>query len=104
MKLVYQDKEITLIECKSFLSRFRGFMLQKNIHHALFFNHCNSIHTFFMKEAIDVIFCDKDNKILYYYQSVFPNRVILPKRKVSKVYEVPTGYFDIKLQEQMEVK
>ena len=37
----------------------------KNINKALLFNHCNSIHTFFMKSNIDVILCNKDNKILW---------------------------------------
>ena len=102
MKLVYKNKEITLVECKSFFSRFRGFMLKRNINYALLFNHCNSIHTFFMKENIDVIMCDSDNKVLYYYRDLNGNKIILPKRGVSKVYETPTKYFDIKINDKLE--
>ena len=61
MRLLYNDKEIVLYECKSFFSRLKGFMFTKNIDKALLFDRCNSIHTFFMKENIDVIMCDKDN-------------------------------------------
>ena len=61
MKLVYKKKEIQLTECTTFFSRLKGFMFERNINKALLFNKCNSIHTFFMKEAIDVIFCDEDN-------------------------------------------
>ena len=64
MKLVYKEKEIELIDCVSFYSRLKGFMFKKNINNAILFNKCNSIHTFFMKENIDVIMCDKDNNIL----------------------------------------
>jgi len=104
MKLIYQNKEINLIDCKSFFSRFKGFMLTKNIDKALLFNNCNSIHTFFMKKNIDVILCNKDNEILYYYNNLSPNKIILPKKNVSKVFELPTNYFNIKLNERMEIK
>ena len=104
MKLIYQDREIKLVECKSFFSRFRGFMLQKNIQHALLFQKCNSIHTFFMKEAIDVIFCNEDNIILYYYKGLRPNHIIWPRKGATKVYETPVDYFDIKISDKLEVK
>ena len=88
MRLLYNDKEIVLYECKSFFSRLKGFMFTKNIDKALLFDRCNSIHTFFMKENIDVIMCDKDNSILYYYKDLGKNKVILPKKNVRKVFEV----------------
>ena len=95
MRLLYNDKEIVLYECKSFFSRLKGFMFTKNIDKALLFDRCNSIHTFFMKENIDVIMCDKDNNILYYY------KVILPKKNVRKVFETPSNYFDIEIGKKM---
>ena len=97
MKLIYENKEINLTECKSFFTRLKGFMFKKNIDNALLFNKCNSIHTFFMKENIDVIMCNKDNEILYYYYNLTKNKVILPKKNVYKVYETPVNYFNIKI-------
>jgi len=104
MKLVINEKEINLTECKSFFSRLKGFMFKKNINNALLFNNCNSIHTFFMKENIDVILCDKNNTILYYYKNLSPNHIILPKKNVTKVFELPTNYFNIKTNERLEIK
>ena len=104
MKLTYQNKEIEGKECKTFFQRLKGFMFQKNINTFLYFNNCNSIHTFFMKENIDVLLCDKSNNILYYYKNLKPNKIILPKKKVSKVYELPTNYFNIKINEKVEIK
>ena len=103
MRLKYKNKEIELKECKSFYSRFMGFMGCKNISYSLYFNHCNSIHTFFMKENIDVIMCDSDNNILYYYQDLGINKIILPKKKVSRVFELPVRYFDIKVNDRLEI-
>lgn len=104
MKLLYNNKDIDLYECKSFFSRLKGFMFTRNIDKALLFDKCNSIHTFFMKENIDVIMCDKDNNILYFYRDLPKNKIILPKKGVRKVFETPSGYFDIKINERMIIK
>ena len=95
MKLLYNNKDIDLYECKSFFSRLKGFM---------FTNRCNSINTFFMKENIDVIMCDNDNKVLFVYKDLPKNKIILPKKRVRKVFETPSGYFDIKISERMMIK
>ena len=104
MKLIYDNKEINIIECTSFFTRLKGFMFSKNINHALLFNKCNSIHTFFMKSNIDVIMCDKSNNILYYYNNLTKNKVILPKKNVYKVIELPVNYFNIKTNERIIIK
>lgn len=104
MRLLYNNKDIDLYNCKSFFSRFKGFMMEKNINRALLFDKCNSIHTFFMKENIDVIMCDNDNNILYFYRDLPKNKIILPKKGVRKVFETPSGYFDIKINERMIIK
>ena len=104
MKLIYNNKEINIIECTSFFSRLKGFMFCHNIDHALLFNKCNSIHTFFMKSNIDVIMCDKSNNILYFYNNLTKNKVILPKKNVYKVIELPVNYFNIKTNERIIIK
>lgn len=101
MKLNYKNKDIELKECISFSSRLLGFMFKKNINYSLLFDKCNSIHTFFMKENIDVIMCDKDNNILFFYNNLPKNRIIWPKRGVAKVFETPSGYFDIEIGKKM---
>ena len=101
MTITYKNKSINCINCKSFLSRLKGFMFKRNINYALLFEHCNSIHTFFMKENIDVILCDKNNTILYFYQNLPKNKIILPKKGVSKVIETPSNYFDIKVNDKL---
>ncbi|MBR7042301.1 MAG: DUF192 domain-containing protein [Bacilli bacterium] len=103
MKLIYNNKSIDIYECKSFYSRLKGFMFTKKIDRALLFNHCNSIHTFFMKKNIDVIMCDKDNKILYYYHNLSKNKIILPKKNVYKTIELPVDYYEIKINDKVKI-
>ena len=104
MELIYNGKSIDIYECKHFFSRLKGFMFTKKIDHALLFNNCNSIHTFFMKSNIDVIMCDKDNNILYYVKDLAKNKVILPKKGVKKIFETPSNYFDIEIGKKMMIR
>ncbi len=97
MTLTYHEKTIEVKDCRTFFTRFMGFMGKKNINYALLFNHCSSIHTFFMKENIDVIMLDNQNKILYYYKNLSKNKIILPKKNVIKTIELPINYFDFKI-------
>ena len=97
MNLIYENKKIEIKECNTFFSRLIGFMFKKKIRYALLFNKCNSIHTFFMKSNIDVIMCDKNNKIIYYYNNLSKNKIIWPKKNVYKTIELPVNFFDIKI-------
>lgn len=103
MKLIINNKEINLIDCNTFFSRFKGFMFKKNINYALMFKKCNSIHTCFMKENIDVIMCDKNNNVLYYYNNLNKRKFILPKKNVYVVYETPVNYFNVKINSKVKI-
>ena len=104
MELMFNNKTIMIKECKSFFDRLKGFMFTKKIDSALLFNKCNAIHTFFMRCNIDVIMCNQDNVILYYYHNLGKNRIILPKKNVCKVIELPVDYFSIKTNEKIIIK
>lgn len=90
MKLIIEEKEIPLFIATGFLQKLKGLMFQKNIQYALRFR-CNGIHTFFMKEAIDVVLTDKDNQVLFIYQNLKPNKILLPEKNVYYTYELPKG-------------
>ena len=98
----FQNMEV--YECTSFYSRLTGLMFKKNINYGLLFKRCNSIHTFFMKENIDVIMTDKNNRILYYYKNLKPNKIILPKKNVYNTYEFPINKLvDIKINDIIKI-
>ena len=90
--------------CNNIFNRFLGLMFKKEINFGLCFPRCNSIHTFFMKVPIDVIMTDKDYNILYIFNNLKPNKIILPKKDVYYTFELPTNkiYFNIK--EKLQVK
>ena len=74
-------------------------MFKKNIDKILCFPKCNSIHTFFMFDKIDVIMTDKNFNIKYFYKNLKPWRLILPKKGIYYTFEFPknTYTFDKKL-------
>lgn len=83
-------QEIEIKELTTFIEKFQGLMFKKNFNYGIKMR-CNGIHTFFMKQNIDVILTDKNNKILYKYKNIKPNKIILPKKKVYYTYEFPAN-------------
>ena len=89
-----QQKLIPNLEvAKSFTSRGKGLLGRSSLAEdcALWIHHCNSIHTFFMKFAIDCVFVDKNLKVKAVYQDVRPWRLILPVWGASSVIEMASG-------------
>ena len=82
----------------SFTKRFLGFMFRKKPHHeAILIKPCNSIHTFFMKFPIDVLFLNEKMEIVKKIDGLKPGKIIMPQKKCTMVIEGREGMFkDIK--------
>jgi uncharacterized protein len=52
---------------------------------------CSSIHCFFMRMPIDVIFVDRDWRVVRTVESLKPWRLGPMARRVRRVVELPTG-------------
>ena len=65
----------------------------------LFFPDVNCIHTFFMQYPIDVLFLDKDHKVLKIKGKVRPFRIVWGKHDSCDVLEMKAG-----ASEQMNIK
>lgn len=96
--------EINVKICKDFKSRLLGLMFKKNFDYILCFPKCNSIHTFFMKQAIDVYMTDKNNKIIYIYKSLKPWQVILPKKNIYYTYETMPNLLNYSIGEYLNIE
>lgn len=92
MKVIINNKKIDLVEANNFLKRLIGFMFKKNINYCLRIK-TNNIHTFFMKENIDIVMTDKFNNVLYIYKNVKKNKIII-KKNVYWTYEFPNNFID----------
>jgi len=76
----------------NFIKRFKGFMFcRKPRYDAIIFMPCNSIHTFFMKFNIDVLFINDDMIIIKKIENLKPGKVIMPVREAQMVIEAKAG-------------
>ena len=103
MYIINDNSKLEIKMRNNILNRFMGFMFKKNITFGLCFPKCNSIHTFFMLRAIDVIMTDKDYNILYIFNNIKPNRIILPKKNVYYTFELPIDMFEFNIKEKLKV-
>jgi len=77
----------------SFLKRMRGLLGKRTFTYgqALVLKPCNSLHTYFMRFAIDVIFVNKNNSVVKIVNNLKPFR-LSPVCLGSKfVIELPSG-------------
>lgn len=93
--LVYECVGIAKIFiADSFIKRFLGFMFRKEPHHeAILIKPCNSIHTFFMKFSIDVLFINENMEVIKKIEGLKPGKVIMPQKKSTMVIEGREGLF-----------
>ena len=103
MYILKDNIKLKLKICNNFFNRFIGLMFKKDFNYGLCFPKCNSIHTFFMKEEIDVIMTDKNYNILYVFKNFKPNKIILPKKSVYYTFELPINKFNFNINEKIKV-
>ncbi len=77
----------------SFFKRLKGLMFTKNLPagHGLLIKPCQSIHTFFMKYPIDVVYLDGNNEIVGLDEDMNPAKIGKVHRKSKSVLELPSG-------------
>jgi uncharacterized membrane protein (UPF0127 family) len=90
MRIVINNQEFNVDKADSFKKRLFGLMGKKNIQKGLFFPKTSSIHTFFMKENIDIIMLDKDYNVVYYEKNLKKNKIII-KKKAYHTIELPSN-------------
>ncbi len=97
MKIINSTKKTSIADqavlANSFASRMVGLLRHKSLSNGqgLIISKCNSIHMFFMRFAIDVIFLDKSNQVVGLVENILPNRLSRIYWKATQAIEVPVG-------------
>ena len=91
MYIIIDDNKINIKNANSFFKRLFGLMGKKNINYGLLFKKINSIHTFFMKENIDILVLDNDNNVTLKYENFPKNKILKVDRKIkeTQILELP---------------
>jgi uncharacterized protein len=97
MKIINATKGAVLADeaviAGTFFKRIRGLLANKEFKsgQAMVIKPCNSIHTFFMRFPIDVLFVDKNNKIIDAVSRLIPFRISKMYFNAAYVVELPVG-------------
>src|SRR3954447_25632683 len=77
----------------NFLTRGRGLMMAPPLPEGggLVLDPCGSIHMFFMRYALDVLFLDKEGHVVFMYKGIKPWRVGRIVRGAKLAVELPEG-------------
>lgn len=79
-----------IITAKTYMQKLTGLIGKKNINYGIFFPGVSSIHTFFMKESIDVIGLNDAMIVTSIYENVKPNKILILKN-ANHTLELPKG-------------
>jgi len=86
------EKIMQLYIADTLSKRFLGYMLRKQPHHeGILLKPCNSIHTYFMRFDIDVLFVDKNLKVIKKINELKPGKIIMPVKGAAFVIETKSG-------------
>jgi uncharacterized membrane protein (UPF0127 family) len=100
MKSVYRLESVTgavvaghVEVADGVLSRFLGLMFRAELPagHGLALRPCNSVHMFFMRFPLDVVFVDGDGRVLRILHSLRPWRASTLVRGAKAAIELPAG-------------
>jgi uncharacterized protein len=78
---------------RTFFKRLRGLMFRSELpsHGGLIIEPTNSVHTFWMRFPIDVIFVNRQNYVVGLVHSLPPNRPFAGARSAYRTIELPSG-------------
>lgn len=94
-KIIFKSKLL----CKAYVAntftkRLLGYMFQKEPYYsAIIIAPCSSIHTFFMKFNLDVLFIDKNLRIIKKINSLKPGKIVMPVKDSLFAIESRAGNF-----------
>lgn len=88
-KVISENLEVA----DTFFKRLKGLMFTKELlqHDALHISPCNEIHTFFMNYSIDVLYLDKDKRIVHVDEEMVPGKIGKKVKNAISVVELPGG-------------
>ena len=101
MRLINQTKNTVLAEdvfiANTPFKRIKGLLGEKILlpDQAIILDPCNSVHTFFMRFAIDILFVDKDYKVVKALSELNPNKITRIYWHSSRVIELPAGRLNL---------
>lgn len=109
LSLMRSDTGTLLVEqlqpATNIWSRFVGLQFRRSLPktHGVLFVPCSSIHTMFVRFAIDVYFLTKDGVVAESRRNVQPWKFVLPKHSAHAVLETINGAIDLEVGTRLQL-
>lgn len=104
MHIIKNNQKLNIVLCNTLLKKTIGLMFKKEPIKNIYFFKTNAIHTFLMRQNIDVCMLDKDYKVILLKANVKKNKIII-KRNAKYTLEMPLGYIKyFKENEYLKIK
>jgi uncharacterized membrane protein (UPF0127 family) len=82
-----------VVAADGFSSRLFGLMGRRDLSGArLWFPRCTSVHTFFMRAPIDIVFLDRERVVVSLHEKAKPWRMFRGGRGADSVLELSAGF------------
>lgn len=107
MYIIIDNKNIEVEVADTFFKKLKGLMGKKNINYGMLFNKTNSIHTFFMKDSIDVLALNEKNEVILKCENLKKNKILNVNNKIknTSILELPKNTIkNIKVGDIIEFK
>ena len=103
MYTIINGKKYEIIPFNSFSGKLKCLMFKKSLISDIYlFKRCSMIHTFFMKQNIDICILDRNKRIVYLKSNLGKNKIIIKKGYYT--LEMPLGLASkLKLGETIEI-
>ena len=82
---------IPVIAAKGFKHKFLGLTGYEKRDYGLLLEPCKFVHTFFIKYPVDIIYLDKNNKVITTKRYIKPFRISLPVPGAKKILKFPSS-------------
>lgn len=90
---ILKNNQIIITDCvvaKSFWNKLLGRFYFKG--KPILLSDCNSIHTIFLKEKLDIFFLNDKNEIIKIRENIPPNCIIFPEKYTKYILETDAGF------------
>lgn len=91
MYIIKNSKKINIISYTTLLKKTIGLMFKKEPIKDIYLFKTNAIHTFFMRQNIDICMLDKNKKVIFLKNNLKKNKIII-KKEAKYTLEMPLGY------------
>lgn len=97
MKATNLSKRIVIVEklqiADNFWQRLKGLIGKKEFKdgEGLYLTPCSSVHSFWMRFPIDVVYLDKESKVIYIIENMKPCQMGKVIKRAASVLELPTN-------------